>query len=240
MTAGGQSILIDCDHVSVAYGQQEVLHDVYLQIPSGTLLPFVGPNGAGTTTLLRAILGLVGITHGRIQTPFGEKPAGYVPQQKTIDPLYPVTTRQIVEMGLFTELGWWGRPNAAQRRRVDENLDRFGLLSHQFKTFAELSGGMKQKALLGRALVSNAEVFIMDEPTSELDEESERDVMAHFASMVRDEGKSVLLAHHGLDQAASLSPTVCVVHRGYAQLASVNEARRLLVGTFSVEGFSHA
>ena len=235
-----ESILITCDHVSFAYGRQEVLHDVYLEIPCGTFLPFVGPNGAGKTTLLRAILGLLTPTRGHIRTPFERRPAGYVPQQKTIDPLYPVTIRQIVEMGLFPELGWWRSPGPEQRRRVDNVLDRLGLAEHQAKTFGELSGGMKQKALLGRALVSNAEVFVMDEPTSELDEDSEREVMAHLTAMARDEGKTVLLAHHGLDQAGSLASTVCVVHHGHARLASVEGARKLLSGTFSAGGVHDA
>ncbi|MBM4029315.1 MAG: ATP-binding cassette domain-containing protein, partial [Planctomycetes bacterium] len=97
--------LIRCEHVTIAYGRQEVVHDVCLDIPPGILLPFVGPNGAGKTTLLRAILGLLPLARGAIHTPFAGKPAGYVPQQKAIDPLYPVTTRQIVEMGLYCPVG---------------------------------------------------------------------------------------------------------------------------------------
>lgn len=225
--------IIGCAHVSVAYGRQEVLHDVTLEIPSGILLPFVGPNGAGKTTLLRAILGLIVPARGRIRTPFAGKPAGYVPQQKNIDPLYPVTTRQIIEMGLYPELGWWRRPDAAQRARVDRVLARFSLEQHQRKTFAELSGGMKQKALIGRALVSDAEVFIMDEPTSELDEDSERDVLAHLVALSRECGKTVLMAHHGIEQAGALSPQVCVVQHGRVCLADMAGARRLLAGTSS-------
>jgi ABC-type Mn2+/Zn2+ transport system ATPase subunit len=225
--------IISCAHVSVAYGRQEVLHDVCLEIPPGIILPFVGPNGAGKTTLLRAILGLITPVRGRIRTPFAGQPAGYVPQQKSIDPLYPVTTRQIVEMGLYPELGWWGRPDAAQRARVDQVLARFDLTAHQGKVFAELSGGMKQKALLGRALASEAEVFVMDEPTSELDEDSEREVLAHLVALCREAHKTILLAHHGIDQAGALSPRVCVVQHGRAQLAEIAGARRLLAGTSS-------
>ena len=231
--------VIVCEHVHVAYGRQEILHDVSLEIPAGSLLPFVGPNGAGKTTLLRAILGLLTPTRGCIRTPFAGKPAGYVPQQKSVDPLYPVTTRQIVEMGLYPELGWWRQPNRDQRKRVDAVLARFGLGEHQRKTFGELSGGMKQKALLGRALVSEAEVFIMDEPTSELDEDSERDVLAHLVALSQEGGKTVLLAHHGIDQAGSLSPTVCVVNHGRVQLAGVREARDLLAGTASAGRAAH-
>jgi manganese/zinc/iron transport system ATP- binding protein len=225
--------VIVCEHVAIAYGRQAVVHDACLAIPAGTLVPFVGPNGAGKTTLLRAILGLLPTSRGVIRTPFAAKPAGYVPQQKTIDPLYPVTTRQIVEMGLYPELGWWRRPDAAQRRRVMAVLERFRLTDHAEKAFGELSGGMKQKALLGRALVNGADVFIMDEPTSELDEATEQEVLAELVRLVRKEGKTVLLAHHGLDQAGSLSGTVCVVNHGRVTLATIPEARDLLSATSS-------
>ncbi len=239
MSEGAQTI-ITCEHVHVAYGRQDVLHDVCMTIPSGVLLPFVGPNGAGKTTLLRAILGLLPVRSGQIRTPFGGKPAGYVPQQKAIDPLYPVTTRQIVEMGLYPELGWWRRPRLEQKTRVLSVMERFGLSAHQSKTFGELSGGMKQKAMLARALVSGAEVFVLDEPTSELDEDTEREVLAHLVAMARSEGKTVLMAHHGLEQAAALADTVCVVHHGRACLASIDEARRLLGGTSSAGRHAHA
>ncbi len=239
MPGRSSQVIIACEHVHVAYGRQEVLHDVCLEIPSGILLPFVGPNGAGKTTLLRAILGLIRPALGKIRTPFGGKPAGYVPQQKTIDPLYPVTTRQIVEMGLYPELGWWKRPDRHQRQRVDGVLERFGLAGHQAKTFSELSGGMKQKALLGRALVSGADVFILDEPTSELDEASEKEVLAHLVTLSRENGKTVLLSHHGLDQARWLSPTVCVVQHGWARVVDIGQARQLLAGTASAGGKGH-
>ncbi len=232
--------IITCEHVHVAYDRQDVLHDVCMEIPSGALLPFVGPNGAGKTTLLRAILGLLPVRSGQIRTPFWSKPAGYVPQQKAIDPLYPVTTRQIVEMGLYPELGWWRQPQLKQKARVLSVMERFGLSAHQSKTFGELSGGMKQKAMLARALVSGAEVFVLDEPTSELDEETEREVLTHLVALARDEGKTVLMAHHGLEQAAALAVTVCVVHHGRACLASVEEARRLLGGTSSAGGLVYA
>ena len=228
--------VIVCAHVSAGYGRQVVVRDACLEIPRGILLPFVGPNGAGKTTLLRAILGLLKPGAGVIRTPFAEKPAGYVPQQKAIDPLFPVSTRQIVEMGFYPELGWWRRPSREQRTRADIALAELGLAEHQRKVFGELSGGMKQKALLARALVSGAEVFVLDEPTSELDEDTEREVLAKLHALVRNHGKTVLLAHHGLDQAALLADRVCVVQHGKVQLADIPEARRILAGTRSAAG----
>ena len=211
--------IIICRHVSVAYGRQEVLHDVCLEIPRGAFLPFVGPNGAGKTTLLRAILGLLRPRRGEIVTPFATAPPGYVPQQGAIDTLYPVSVRQIVAMGLYPRLGWWRRPRPPHRRTVEDALREFDLTRHAGKTFAELSGGMKQKALLARALASGADVFIMDEPTSQLDEPSEREVLAHLRRLSVQEGKTVLLAFHGLHELDDAPPLVCFVDHGLVRLA---------------------
>lgn len=211
---------IRCEHVTLAYGRHEVLRDVCLDIPAGVLLPFVGPNGAGKTTLLRAILGLLPCRSGRIVTPFAHKPPGYVPQQKSIDPLYPVDAWRIVAMGLYPRLGWWRRIGSAERRIVDDAMTWFGLAAHAHKRFGELSGGMRQKVLLARALASGADVFILDEPTSELDEHAEADVLRHLERLRREEGKTVLLAYHGMNRAAALAPQLCLVDRGKADLVA--------------------
>jgi ABC-type Mn2+/Zn2+ transport system ATPase subunit len=197
-----------------------VLRDLSLEIERGTFLPVVGPNGAGKTTLLRAIVGLVKPIRGRIITPFDRSAPGYVPQQKVIDPLFPVSVRQIITMGLYPELGFWKKPLPEQRDRVNNALARFDLTDHQGKTFAELSGGMKQKVLVARAFVSGAEVFVMDEPTSELDDRSEREVISHLLHLSRSEKKTVLIAHHGLDDLSRMAPVVCFMAHGKATLMS--------------------
>lgn len=211
--------IIRCSDVCVAYGRQEVLRGINLEIPRGIFLPFVGPNGSGKTTLLRAILGLLPLKHGTIQTPFHTAPAGYVPQQKAIDPLYPVSARQIVAMGLYPKLRWLRRLSKEQHKQVDHALDRLGMLEHAGKTFRELSGGMKQKILIARALVSGAEVIVMDEPTSELDDVSENEVLNHLLELNRDHQKTILMVHHDLELVASLSPSVCRLRRGQAEIS---------------------
>ena len=210
--------IIACENVCLAYGADEVVHDVCLEIPPGVFMPFVGPNGAGKTTLLRAILGLISPRRGRIRTSFDRTPPGYVPQQKMLDPLYPVSVRQIITMGAYRELGLWRRPDGQLSMRVDEALDRFGLAAHHRKTFAELSGGMRQKALIARAFVSGAEVYVMDEPTSELDEDSENDVLDHLHRLCRERGATVLIAHHGFDKIAALADRICVMDHGRARV----------------------
>jgi ABC-type Mn2+/Zn2+ transport system ATPase subunit len=216
--------VIVCDHVTLAYGRNEVVHDACLEIRRGTFLPFIGPNGAGKTTLLRAILGLIKPRRGRIHTPFHRSPPGYVPQQKAIDRLYPVSTRQIVAMGLYPHLGWWRRPSRAQQETVQRLLEEFRLAEHAEKTFGELSGGMRQKAFIARALAGGSEVLVMDEPSSELDEESENDLLEHLVRLARKEGKTVLIAHHGLNHISRLAPTLCMVSHGRVRLVDSQTA----------------
>jgi ABC-type Mn2+/Zn2+ transport system ATPase subunit len=221
-TASPEPIIV-CDHVSVAYGRDEIVHDACLAVQPGSFLPFVGPNGAGKTTLLRAILGLLKPRKGRIITPFHRCRPGYVPQQKSIDRLYPVSTRQIVAMGLYPQVGWWRRPTRAHRDAVQLALEQFNLADHARKTFGELSGGMRQKAMIARAMVGGAEVFVMDEPTSELDEQSEKDLLGHLFRLSKEHGKTVLLAHHGLNHISELAPVLCMFNHGRVTLVSTRD-----------------
>ena len=215
--------VITCEDIFVGYGSELVLKGVSLRILAGSFVLLMGPNGAGKTTLLKALLGLLKPRRGQITTPFHVTPPGYVPQQKSIDPLYPITVRQIVGMGLYPELGPWRRVTGDFRRRVDATLEQFDLLAHDRKTFGELSGGMRQKALIARAFVSGAEIFILDEPTSELDERSEREVVQHLHRLARQHNKTVLLVHHGLGHAVDHGDMVCLVNHGKAVLLEPDE-----------------
>lgn len=217
--------IIRCENLSLGYGKDTILDEVSLAIPRGIFLPFIGPNGAGKTTLLRSILGLVKPIKGRIHTPFKDTPAGYVPQQKSIDPLFPVTARQIVIMGLYPAIGWWRRLNKEDKKVVDEAMEELKLTEHSHKNYRDLSGGTKQKVLIARALVSGADVFIMDEPTSELDEKSEKEVLHHLHHFVLDKKKTVLIAHHGIHDLSLYASTLCLVNHGKVSLINNDEIK---------------
>lgn len=218
--------IITCTDVCIAYGRQEVLRGIDLKIPSKSFLPFTGPNGSGKTTLLRAILGLIPIRRGEIYTPFHQTPAGYVPQYKVIDPLYPVSVRQIVEMGLYRERRWLRPLSKGQKSAATDALDQLGMAEHMNKNYRELSGGMKQKVLIARALVSQPNVIIMDEPTSELDEASENDVLNHLLQLNRDLGKTVLMAHHDLNLMRTFTDFTCRIRSGKAAIININSGEQ--------------
>ncbi len=214
----GAGCVVLCRGVCIGYDRDLVLDGVDLEIPRGAFVPFVGPNGAGKTTLLRAILGLLPLRSGTIETPFDTVPAGFVPQHQSIDLLFPVVMRDIVMMGLYPRLGWWGRPSPADREHVDRLLVRFNLSAHSSKAFQELSGGMRQKVLIARALVTGADVLVMDEPTASLDADSEREVIHLLHELAAKDGKTVLFAQHGLDLVRHLTDDVCRVNRGKARM----------------------
>lgn len=213
--------IITCENVGVSYGRTAVLHQVNLAIPRGIFLPFTGPNGSGKTSLLRAILGLIPVRHGRMITPFKTSPAGYVPQHKVIDPLYPVSARQIVEMGLYPKRRRFHSLSEEQSKIVENALEELGMAEHAAKTFRELSGGMKQKVLIARALVCKPEVIIMDEPTSELDESSEKEMLSHLFKLNKEQGTTVLLAHHDLELMKTLTNHICQIRHGNAKIISL-------------------
>ncbi len=222
---GAVEPIIRCERLTLGYGRAAVLRDVNLDIPCGVFLPFVGPNGAGKTTLLRAILGLIKPMAGTIHTPFASSPPGYVSQQKSIDPLYPVSALDIVLMGFYTRMGPNGRDAGRFRDKARELLARFELDGHENKTFDELSGGMRQKVLIARALAADPAVLIMDEPTTELDHHSQRMVMEILHDASARECRTALLVHHGLDALVERASRVCLVRDGAARVVPIENAR---------------
>lgn len=229
MSADRQPPVCQCRGLTVSYGAQPVLRAVDFALAAGALLPLVGPNGSGKTTLLRVLLGLERPQAGTLERQWGGRPPGYVPQQATLDLRYPVSARQLIEMGLYPELGPWRHPDAARRERVERLLAQFALAEHQNKTFAELSGGLRQKVLLARALVGGAEALVLDEPTAGLDAPSEREFLTRLRELNQQEGKTILLAHHRLEDLSHLAAEVCVVDRGTVRFVSAQAAGALLM-----------
>ena len=216
--------LLSCRDLTVTLGGQVVLDRVSLSVPAGAFLPLVGPNGAGKTTLLRALLGLAPIRSGRVETPFAGRPPGYVPQQGVIDPLFPVPAREIVAMGFYPRLGWRRRPGRAMRERAEARLAELGLAGMARKTFAQLSGGMRQKVLIARALVGEPRVLMLDEPTAGLDPASQREILAILGRLNQREGVTVIMAHHGEELLLGLVEEVCLVRERRVQMRRLSHA----------------
>jgi manganese/zinc/iron transport system ATP- binding protein len=193
---------LEVRRLTVSYSAKPVLWDVDAAFPEGALSAIVGPNGAGKSTLLRAALGLVPADAG--QALVLGRPArqaldqvAYVPQREAVDWDFPITVREVVEMGRYRAVGWVRRLRRGDRAAVDAALERVGLTAYARRQIGELSGGQRQRVFLARALAQNAPVLVMDEPFAGVDARTESALLALLAEQ-RDEGRSVVLVHHDL------------------------------------------
>ena len=191
--------IISCRNIYLAFAGEQVLRGVDLNIFRGDFIHLAGPNGSGKTTLLRVILGLERPDFGEIHTPFREKPPGYVPQASAIDPIFPVTVKDLIFMGIYPVAGSWLYRYKTWRHDVRKMLADFNLEQHVDKPFHQLSGGLKQKTLLARALIADPDVLVLDEPASSLDVASEMDLLERLRSLNVERGKTVIMTCHKRD-----------------------------------------
>lgn len=174
------SEIIKVTDLSVAYSQNNVLQDVSFSIEKGDFVGLAGPNGAGKTTLIKTILNLLPTAQGTIEI-LGKKHTtfhtwgkiGYLPQKNSaINTIFPATVGEIVSLGLLSQKKWFKKITPADIAKTNVILQELQIFNLKNKMFSELSGGQQQKVLLARALVSNPEVLIFDEPSTALDPES--------------------------------------------------------------------
>lgn len=193
---------IEVSDLTVAYRDQPVLWDVDLTVPRGVLMAIVGPNGAGKTTLIKAILGLVSPAAGRVLVggrPYAEhrRLVAYVPQRGSVDWDFPTSVLDVVMMGRYGALGWVRRPARRERALAREALEKVGMEGLADRQISQLSGGQQQRVFLARALVQDADVYLMDEPFQGVDATTERAVVELLRAL-RVDRKTVVCVHHDL------------------------------------------
>lgn len=174
MTDNPAASVIEVENLRFGFNQTPVLDAINFQITQGAFSVIVGPNGGGKTTLLHLILGLYRPDQGRIQV-FSEKPGrhperiGYVPQHSNLAPGFPATVEQVVLMGLphgrrHGPLFW-----KDERQRAHQAMQHAGVADLARRPYADLSGGQRQRVLIARALITDPDLLILDEPFSNVD-----------------------------------------------------------------------
>jgi ABC-type Mn2+/Zn2+ transport system ATPase subunit len=211
--AKDHEVIVRTAGVRLGYGRRVVLTQVDFQMRPGEFWFFLGPNGEGKTTLLRAILGMVRPQAGQlwIHPELGQRERiGFVPQRCDINPTLPTTVREFVLLGLvgiYTD-----RREAAVR--LGWALERVGLGGLEGKDYWSLSGGQRQRALVARALVRRPSVLILDEPTNGLDLAAEDAVLRFLAGLNRKEQQTLLFVTHNLAIAARYATHIALFHAG--------------------------
>ncbi len=202
-----------------SYHDNSVLEDVNLEIDKGELASIVGPNGGGKTTLLKLILGLLKPQQGTIEV-FGTTPEkarrkiGYMPQQAQLDPQFPISVLDVVLTGQIDRCGkglTGGFPKAAVSI-AQAALAEVGLGDFIQKSFNRLSGGQRQRVLIARALCSEPELLLLDEPTSNIDSRSEENLYETLARLNRK--MTILLVSHDIGFVSQfVKSVICVNHQ---------------------------
>ena len=194
--------ILSFENVGLAYGGDNVAHDVSFSVNAGEFWGIVGENGSGKTTLMKALLGLIPCASGRIVMGEGLKPTeiGYLPQSSAIQRDFPASVEEVVLSGTIGYRGlkpFYGR---REREMANRNMEMLGLLPLKRHSFQELSGGQQQRVLLARALCATKKCIVLDEPTTGLDPV----VTAEFYQLlhgINKQGMTVIMVSHDVEEA---------------------------------------
>lgn len=206
---------VEIKNMSFAYQNRNVLKDVNLTVPLGDFATIVGPNGGGKTTLLKLLLGLLKPSTGTIRI-FGTTPAksrikiGYMPQYSHLDMQFPVTVMDVALMGRLGK-GGWDRYSAQDIKCAATALEEVKMDTFKNSHFNALSGGQKQRVLIARALCCEPELLLLDEPTSNIDQESEQDLFKILTRL--NQRMTILLVSHDLGFTSQVVKSVICVNR---------------------------
>ena len=211
-----EQAVITVEKVSFSYNDLPVLEDVTLTVHERDFISIVGPNAGGKTTLLKLILGLLKPTSGTIRV-FGQPPGkvrsriGYMPQHASLDPLFPVSVLDVVLMGRLgngKDLGFYRR---ADKEAAADALRNVELYEIRNCSFSDLSGGQRQRVLIARALVSDPELLLLDEPTANVDAVVETELYEILNKL--NEKMTVALVTHDLGFVSRYVKSVACVNR---------------------------
>jgi len=226
---------VEIRDVSFSYGEAAILSSIDLRVRVGEYIGLIGPNGGGKTTLLRILMGFLHPDEGSVSI-FG-KPVrearrliGYVPQNLRYDRTVPITVLELVLSGLVGQTRWWGPYRSQDKRRALEALELVGLADRANDAFGALSGGQAQRALIARALVSQPQLLLLDEPTANVDAEAEAEIFALIHSL---RGKqTIMMVTHDLEEVIDKVDRVLIVQKELKSIAPEKVCEHFTIGLY--------
>jgi zinc transport system ATP-binding protein len=213
-----RKISLRFDRVSFSYGSLKVLENASFHIHQGEFIALVGPNGSGKTTALKLLLGLERPQSGTIElfgadagTPGIRHRLGYVPQQTAYDPSFPITVWEAVKMGRLSPLS--RKFGGGDRAAVEEALEQAEITDLANRPYAALSGGQRRRVLVARALAAKPEILILDEPTANMDSESEERLFNTLGKLKDGSNTTILIVTHDTGFVSALTDRVLCMGR---------------------------
>lgn len=198
---GNLKTVVEFDKVSFGYGTGNAVEDVTLKIYDKDFFGIIGPNGGGKTTLIKLILGLESVSKGKLLV-FGSKPGiwrkriGYVPQYTNFDFNFPISVRDVVLTGRLGNSPLLFGYSTEDKNAASETMESLGIDHLKNRRLGSLSGGERQRVLIARALVSDPDLLILDEPTSSVDIGAEENIYGLLKGL--NESITIILISHDI------------------------------------------
>ncbi|WP_335931317.1 metal ABC transporter ATP-binding protein [Fusobacterium polymorphum] len=211
---------IEIKNLTVAYGENIALENLNLDIEEGSLMALVGPNGAGKSTLIKTILKFLKQITGEIK--INGKTLAYVPQRNSVDWDFPTTLFDVVEMGCYGRVGLFKRVSKEEKQKVLKAIEQVGMLEFKDRQISELSGGQQQRAFIARALVQEADIYLMDEPFQGVDSTTEKSIV-EILKKLKAEGKTIIVVHHDLQTVPTYFESVALINKAVIISGKVSE-----------------
>ena len=211
---------IEIRNLTVAYGENIALENFNLDVEAGSLMALVGPNGAGKSTLIKTILKFLKQITGEIK--INGKTLAYVPQRNSVDWDFPTTLFDVVEMGCYGRVGLFKRVNKEEKQKVLKAIEQVGMLDFKDRQISELSGGQQQRAFIARALVQEADIYLMDEPFQGVDSTTEKSIV-DILKKLKSEGKTLIVVHHDLQTVPTYFETVTFINKSVIASGKIKE-----------------
>ena len=211
---------IEIRNLTVAYGENIALENLNLDVEAGSLMALVGPNGAGKSTLIKTILKFLKQITGEIK--INGKTLAYVPQRNSVDWDFPTTLFDVVEMGCYGRVGLFKRVSKEEKQKVLKAIEQVGMLDFKDRQISELSGGQQQRAFIARALVQEADIYLMDEPFQGVDSTTEKSIV-DVLKKLKSEGKTILVVHHDLQTVSTYFESVTFINKNVIASGKIKE-----------------
>ncbi len=208
--------VINLSHVWAGYDNHPVLEDITLTVDALDFVGIIGPNGGGKTTLLKVLLGLLKPHQGKVKilgypVVSGRKFLGYVPQALEFDRAFPICVEDVVKMGRLGKRRLCQRYNAHDHRIVLSCLEQVGLLALRHRPLSQLSGGERQRVYIARALATEPQILLLDEPTANVDSKIQKSIYDLLKEL--NESVTIVMISHDLSAVSTYVKTVGCLNR---------------------------
>lgn len=209
--------MLSIKNLNLTLGAKHVLHNVTLNIPiQGEIIGVFGPNGAGKSSLFKSIIGEFKYS-GHIN--YQDQPINnqlkaitYIPQKSQIDLDFPIDVKNVIISGSYKNIGWFKKKGRVTKDKLNELLKKMELEDLRHRQISQLSGGQLQRVLIARALMSDSDIYLLDEPFVGVDFHSEQIIMAQLEQL-KEKGKLLLIVHHDLSSAETYFDRIILINK---------------------------